>query len=52
MKNSKKELEIILDYNFKNSDLLKTSLIHKSFDNLNNNEKLEFLGDRVLGLII
>ena len=52
MRNSKKELEIILDYNFKNSDLLKTSLIHKSFDNLNNNEKLEFLGDRVLGLII
>ena len=52
MKSSKKELEIILDYNFKNSDLLKTSLIHKSFDNLNNNEKLEFLGDRVLGLII
>ena len=52
MKNSTKELEIILDYDFKNSDLLKTSLIHKSFDNLNNNEKLEFLGDRVLGLII
>ena len=52
MKNSKKELEIILDYNFKNSDLLKQSLIHKSFDNLNNNEKLEFLGDRVLALII
>jgi len=52
MKNSKKELEIILDYDFKNSDLLKISLIHKSFDNLNNNEKLEFLGDRVLGLII
>jgi len=52
MKNLNKELEIILDYNFKNSDLLKQSLIHKSFDNLNNNEKLEFLGDRVLGLII
>ena len=52
MKNLFKELEIILDYNFKNSDLLKQSLIHKSFDNLNNNEKLEFLGDRVLGLII
>jgi ribonuclease-3 len=52
MKNLKKELEIILDYNFKNSDLLKQSLIHKSFDNLNNNEKLEFLGDRVLGLVI
>jgi len=52
MKNLNKELEIILDYNFKNSDLLKQSLIHKSFDNFNNNEKLEFLGDRVLGLII
>ena len=52
MKNQNKELEIILDYNFKNSDLLKQSLIHKSFDNFNNNEKLEFLGDRVLGLII
>ena len=52
MKNSFKELEIILNYNFKNSDFLKQSLIHKSFDNLNNNEKLEFLGDRVLGLII
>jgi len=52
MKNLKKELEIILDYNFKNPDLLKQSLIHKSFDNINNNEKLEFLGDRVLGLII
>ena len=28
------------------------ALTHKSFDNKNNNEKLEFLGDRVLGLII
>ena len=52
MKNLNQELEIILDYNFKNPDLLKQSLIHKSFDNFSNNEKLEFLGDRVLGLII
>tara|TARA_B100000965_G_scaffold388217_1_gene392523 strand:- start:47 stop:715 length:669 start_codon:yes stop_codon:yes gene_type:complete len=52
MKYSNKELEIILNYNFKNSDLLKQSLIHKSFNNLSNNEKLEFLGDRVLGLVI
>tara|TARA_X000000368_G_C22795096_1_gene607670 strand:+ start:96 stop:764 length:669 start_codon:yes stop_codon:yes gene_type:complete len=52
MKNFNQELEITLDYNFKNQDLLKQSLIHKSFDNFNNNEKLEFLGDRVLGLII
>ena len=52
MKNLHKELELILNYNFKNPSLLKQSLMHKSFDNINNNEKLEFLGDRVLGLII
>ena len=52
MKKSTKELEIILDYKFKNNELLVQSLIHKSFDNSNNNEKLEFLGDRVLGLVI
>ena len=28
------------------------SLTHKSFNKENNNEKLEFLGDRVLGLVI
>ncbi len=47
-----KELEKIIDYKFKNKELLIKSLIHKSYDNNNNNEKLEFLGDRVLGLII
>jgi ribonuclease-3 len=47
-----KKIEIVLEYNFKNYNLLKQSLIHKSFDSINNNEKLEFLGDRVLGLII
>ena len=52
MSKSIKELEDILQYTFKNKDLLHTSLTHKSFDNNNNNEKLEFLGDRVLGLII
>ena len=52
MKNLNKELEVILSYNFKDTNLLRQSLIHKSFDNQNNNEKLEFLGDRVLGLII
>ncbi len=52
MKNLNKELQVILNYNFKNPNLLEKSLIHKSFDNLNNNEKLEFLGDRVLGLVI
>ena len=47
-----KELEKIIKYSFKNNSLLVTSLTHKSFDSVNNNEKLEFLGDRVLGLII
>ncbi len=47
-----KELEFILKYNFKNKDYLNRALTHKSFNNNINNEKLEFLGDRVLGLVI
>ena len=47
-----KDFEKIIDYNFKKKFLLEKALTHKSFDNINNNEKLEFLGDRVLGLII
>ncbi len=45
-------LEKKIKINFKNKDLLVKSLTHKSFDKEDNNEKLEFLGDRVLGLII
>ena len=45
-------LEKKIKINFKNKDLLIRSLTHKSFDTVNNNEKVEFLGDRVLGLII
>ena len=52
MKKNLKELQNIMGYNFKNQNLLELSLTHKSYDNFNNNEKLEFLGDRVLGLII
>ena len=37
---------------FRNKDLLIRSLTHKSFDKEKNNEKIEFLGDRVLGLVI
>ena len=37
---------------FRNKNLLIMALTHKSFNKLNNNEKLEFLGDRVLGLIM
>ncbi len=45
-------LEKKIKVNFKNKKLLIKSLTHKSYDNLNNNEKVEFLGDRVLGLVI
>ena len=45
-------LEKKIKCNFKNKDLLIRSLTHKSFNKDNNYEKLEFLGDRVLGLII
>ena len=52
MSKSIKELEGSIKYSFKNKDLLHKALTHKSFNSDNNNEKLEFLGDRVLGLII
>lgn len=45
-------LEKNIGISFKNKDLLKKSLTHKSFNSIENNEKLEFLGDRVLGLIV
>ncbi len=47
-----KDLEKIIKYNFKKSSYLEKALTHKSLNNIINNEKLEFLGDRVLGLII
>ena len=47
-----KELEFVLKYNFKNKDYLNRALTHKSYNSNINNEKLEFLGDRVLGLVI
>ena len=46
------KLEEILKINFKDHNLLLRSITHKSFDKINNYEKLEFLGDRVLGLSI
>ena len=45
-------LEKIIKYNFKKKTLLEKAVTHKSFNNNINNEKLEFLGDRVLGLTI
>ena len=45
-------LEKKINVNFKNKKLLIQGLTHKSFNKEDNNEKLEFLGDRVLGLVI
>jgi len=37
---------------FKDKSLIESALTHKSANQKNNNEKLEFLGDRVLGLVL
>ena len=52
MKIDYQSLEKKLKINFKNKELLIRSLTHKSFDKEKNNEKIEFLGDSVLGLVI
>ena len=41
-----------INIKFKNLNYLKKSITHKSFDATNNYEKLEFLGDRILGFVI
>jgi ribonuclease-3 len=52
------ELEKKIKVNFKDKDLLKQALIHRSYLNenpsetLNHNERLEFLGDAVLELVV
>jgi ribonuclease-3 len=58
LKQELKGLEEKLGYSFENKDLLIQALIHRSFINeykeslLEHNERLEFLGDSVLGLIM
>jgi len=53
-----KDLENKLDYKFKNRDILQEALTHPSFQNIKlnnkttNNQRLEFLGDAVLDLIV
>jgi len=49
---SLKSLETKLGYTFKSLKLLELALIHKSSNNTTNNERLEFLGDAVLQLVI
>ena len=52
------EIEKILDYKFKDTELLNEALTHSSIKKNNNHkkvfnyERLEFLGDRILGFII
>ena len=45
-------LEEALDYSFSNKQLLIEALTHKSYKQPYNNERLEFLGDAVLDLIV
>ena len=46
------KLQKNLTLNFNNSKILIQSITHKSYNSKTNYEKLEFLGDRVLGLVI
>ena len=41
-----------INIKFKDLNYLKKSITHKSFNSENNYEKLEFLGDRILGFVI
>jgi len=47
-----KELEKCLGYQFKDKNLIIEALTHKSYKKVFNNERLEFLGDAVLNLIV
>lgn len=53
-----KDLENALGYRFKNITLLQNALTHSSYaneywhDSLKSNERLEFLGDSILGMVV
>jgi len=46
------KIEQYLGFRINNTELYSKAITHKSADKINNYEKLEFLGDRVLGLCI
>lgn len=49
------EIEKIIGYTFRDKNLLETAFTHSSFSNehhVENNEKLEFLGDSVLNFVV
>jgi len=56
MNNNMTELEKTINYNFRNKSYLKTALTHSSYANENKissyNERYEFLGDSVLGIVV
>lgn len=52
MENNFEELESTLGYKFKNKKLIIEALTHKSYKQPYDNERLEFLGDAVLDLIV
>ena len=58
MEKDLKKFEKIIKVSFKNQDLLKNALVHRSYINehsdfeLGHNERLEFLGDAVLELVV
>ena len=60
MSRKTEELEAIIEYEFKNKELLRTALTHSSYANelkakkrnAECNERLEFLGDSVLSIIV
>ena len=49
-------IEKRIGYEFKNKELLNTALTHKSYlvkeNRVTNNERLEFLGDSILGFCV
>ena len=53
-----KDLEAAIGYRFKNITLLQNALTHSSYanerwhDGLMSNERLEFLGDSILGMVV
>ena len=47
-----KTLSEKLGYRFQDEDLLKRALTHAGADSAHSNERLEFLGDRVLALVV
>ena len=46
------KLQKKINVKFKKVEYLKKAITHKSFDPISNYEKLEFLGDRILGFVI